>query len=35
MIKTLRIRNYDVIFSGRIGENGNTYDIVNFVRYGQ
>ena len=33
MIKTLRIGNYDVVFSGRIGENVNTYDIVNFVRY--
>lgn len=33
MIKTLRIGNYDVVFSGRIGEHGNTYDIVNFVRY--
>lgn len=33
MIKTLRIGNYDVAFSGRIGEKGNTYDIVNIVRY--
>lgn len=33
MIKTLRIGNYDAVFSGRIGEKCNTYDIVNFVRY--
>ena len=33
MIKTLRIGNYDVVFSGRIEENVNTYDIVSFVRY--
>lgn len=35
MIKTLRIGNYDTVFSGRIGEKCNTYDIVNIVRYGQ
>ena len=33
MIKTLRIGNYDAVFSGRIGEKCNTYDIVNIVRY--
>ena len=33
MIKTLRIGNYDVVFSGRIGEKCKTYDIVNIVRY--
>ena len=35
MIKTIRIGNYDAVFSGRIGEKCNTYDIVNIVRYGQ
>lgn len=35
MLKTLRIGNYDVVFSGRIGEKCKTYDIVNIVRYGQ
>ncbi len=33
MIKTLRIGNYDIVFSGRIGEKCKTYDIVNIVRY--